>query len=274
MPREYEVFRTEKRGRVFWVLMDNPKKRNAMGVSFWRELPEVFAEVSDDPDTRAVVLAGEGKSFCAGMDLMGMAAELPMLVSGEPGGRPKQKFIEIIRKYQAICSAPERCRKPVIAAIHGHCVGGGLDLAAACDIRLAAKDAVFSLREAAVAMVADLGSLQRLAAIVGEGMVRELAFTAADIDAERALSIHLANAVYEDRDGLWRAAQEMGEKIGENAPLAVENTKEVLNWGRGRTIEEGLEYVALRQVSLLPNPDFFEAIAAFGEKRKAEFGGE
>jgi len=194
----YEVFRTEKRGRVFWIVMANPEKRNAMGAAFWRELPSVFAEASKDPDTRAVVLAADGGTFCAGIDLMGLSAELPALMTGEGGGKAKQDFIGTIRRFQAVGSAPESCPKPVIAAIHGYCIGGGLDLAAACDIRLAARDVVFSLREARVAMIADLGSLQRLAAIIGEGFVRELAYTTDDVCADRALAMHLINALCDE----------------------------------------------------------------------------
>lgn len=267
----YEAFRTEKKGRVFWVVMDNPEKRNAMGADFWRELPAVFEEASEDGETRAVVLAAEGKSFCAGIDLMGLSAELPALMTGDGGGRAKQEFIETVRRFQAMCSAPETCCKPVIAAIHGHCIGGGLDLAAACDIRMASRDALFSLREARVAMISDLGSLQRLATIIGEGFVRELALTTDDVDADRALSMHLVNRIHADRDAVWEAAQEMGERIADNSPQAVQATKEVLNWGRGRTVPEGLEYAAQRQTYLVPNPELFEAIAAFAERRKPEF---
>ncbi len=272
MTTDYKVFRTEKKNGVFWIVMNNPQKRNAMGKDFWIELPQVFKEADRDKETHAVVLAAEGKVFSAGLDLMGMAMEVPELMSGEAGGRTKQKFLDTIRRFQDATSAPETCRKPVIAAIHGYCVGGGLDLIAACDIRLAAQDAKFNLKEAAVAMVADLGSLQRIAKIIGEGLVREMAFTASDIEAERACRMHLVNEIFDDREALWEAAQEMGERIAGNSPAAIEITKEVLNWGRGRTIEEGLEYVGIKQIGLLPNPDLFEAIAAFGERRPPKFG--
>ena len=261
MPREYKVFRTERKGPVFWVVMTNTKKRNSMGIDFWAELPQVFAEAAADDEARAVVLAAEGKSFCAGMDVLGLAAEVPMLMSGEAGGRAKKTFFDLIQRFQKTTSLPETCSKPVIAAIQGHCVGGGLDLAAACDVRLACRDALFSVREAAVAMLADLGSLQRLAGIIGEGHLREMAFTAGDV-----------NGVCDDLDSLWAAAQAMGEKIAANSPLAVEATKEVLNWSRGRPVEEGLEYAAWRQTALLPNPDLFEAVAAFAERRKPVYG--
>jgi len=264
----FQVFRTEKKGMVSWVVMDNPDKRNAMGVEFWKEMPAVFEEACNDDDTRAVVLAAEGKTFCSGIDLMGLSTELPALMSGDPGGRAKEEFIDTIRRFQEAGNAPERCRKPVIAAIQGHCIGAGLDLAAACDIRLAAHDAVFSLREARVAMIADLGSLQRLTHVIGEGFVREMAYTTDDVDAERALSMRLINNSYRDREELWEAAQAMGERIAENSPLAVQATKEVLNRSRGRTVEEGMEFAAQRQTYLVPNSELFEAIAANAGKKQ------
>ncbi len=270
--KSYQVFRTEKKGQVFWITMDNPCKRNALGAEFWKELPQVFEEADKDMDTRVIVLAAAGQSFCAGLDLMALSAELPMLISGEAGGRAKRKFLEVIREFQKITSLPESCRKPVIAAVQGHCIGGGLDLIASCDIRLATEDASFSLREAAVAMIADLGSLQRLSGIVGEGVLREMAYTAGNIPAERALILNLVNEVYPDLENLWEAAQHMAELIAANSPIAVETTKEVLNYSRKRTVEEGLEYAAVRQSMLLPNPDLMEAITAFAERRKPEFG--
>lgn len=269
----FKVFLTEKKGCVLWIYLNNPKKRNAMGLDFWEELPKAFQLADEDEEVRAVVLAAKGGHFCAGLDLMGLAQEAPMLLSGEAGGRPKAKFLALIHKMQARCAAPETCSKPVIAAVQGFCIGGGLDLIAAADIRLAAADAVFSLREAKVAMIADLGSLQRLGRIVGEGYLREMAYTAKDYTAEEAKAMRLVNNIYDDEAALFEAAQKLANEIGEASPMAVETTKTVLNYGRGRTVEEGLEYAAIRQIGLIPNPDLFEAIAAFGEKRKPQFGG-
>jgi len=272
MPEKYRAFRTEKSGRIFWIFLNNPEKRNAMGMDFWNEISQVFAEADADSESRAIVLAAEGKAFCAGLDLMALTMELPMLMGGEPGGKSKKQFLEVIRRYQQKTNMPENCRKPVIAAVHGNCIGGGLDLIAACDIRLAAEDASFSLREAAVAMIADLGSLQRLPHIIGEGWTRQMAYTAENVSAGKALEIGLVNAVYPDREALLKATAELAERIADNSPLAVETSKEVLNWGRGRTIADGLEYAAHKQVQLLPNPDLMEAVGAFMERRKPEFG--
>lgn len=274
MTQTLEAFRCEARGPVFWIFLNNPKKRNAIGTAFMRELPMAFAEAQANPAIRAVVLAGEGPAFCSGLNLMEMAMSIPALMSGSPSAKQREELLGYIQETQKIAALPESCPLPVIAAIHGSCIGGGLDLAAACDIRLAARDALLSLREAAVAMVADWGSLERIAAICGQGVVRELAYTACDLPAERALQLHLVNELFEDKEALWAGAQALGERIARNSPLAVRASKAALNFGRGRTVEEGLAFSAMTQSRLLPNGDLLEAVAAFAERRPPVFKGE
>jgi enoyl-CoA hydratase len=165
------------------------------------------------------------------------------------------------------------CPLPVIAAIHGYCIGGGVDLIAACDIRLASADAVFSVREAKVAIVADIGSLQRLPHIIGKGHVAELAFTGRDIDASRAQAIGLVNDVSADADAVLAGALALAEEIAANSPLAVQGTKAVMAASEGRPVSEGLEYVALWNAGSLSSDDLTEAMTAFMEKRPAVFTG-
>nr|MBL0714287.1 enoyl-CoA hydratase/isomerase family protein [Desulfobacterales bacterium] len=167
----------------------------------------------------------------------------------------------------------EQCRKPVIAAIHGHCLGAGLDMVTACEIRLCSRDAVFAIKEAAVGFVADVGVLQRLPLIVGQGLAREMAYTAGTIDAGRAREILLVNQVLEDREALYQRAEALAAEIAANAPLAVQASKEVLNFGVGKTIDEGLRYVASLSANIVPSEDLFEAFTAFMEKRPARFKG-
>ena len=162
----------------------------------------------------------------------------------------------------------EKCRKPVIAAIHGYCIGAGLDMITACDIRLSSKDAVFSLREAAVGFVADVGVLQRLPHIVGQGISRELAYTAKNFSAERAKEILLVNEVFNDEEALMKGAEKMAMEIAENSPLAVQASKDVLNYGVGKSVDDGLKYVAAISSNIIPSDDLFEAVTAFTEKRK------
>ena len=166
-----------------------------------------------------------------------------------------------------------RCPKPVIAAVHGYCIGGGVDLIAACDIRLASADAVFSVREAKMAIVADLGSLQRLPAIISAGHLAELAFTGKDISAERAKEIGLVNDVAADAEGVHKAAHALAAEIAANSPIAVQGTKAVLAANEGRTVAEGLDYVATWNAGMLASDDLTEAVTAFMEKRPPKFTG-
>jgi enoyl-CoA hydratase len=170
-------------------------------------------------------------------------------------------------------TAVARCTKPVIAAVHGYCIGGGVDLIAACDIRLASADAVFSVREAKIAIVADLGSLQRLPAIIGAGHLAELAFTGKDISAERAKEIGLVNDVAADAEGVQKAAHMLAAEIAANSPIAVQGTKAVLAANEGRTVAEGLDYVATWNAGMLASDDLTEAVTAFMEKRPPKFTG-
>ncbi len=162
----------------------------------------------------------------------------------------------------------------MVAAIAGWCVGGGLDLAAACDIRLCAADAKFSLREVRLAIVADLGSLQRLPPIIGQGLTRELAFTGEDIDAQRAVSINLVNAVHPDRQALLAAAREMARGIADNPPLTVQGIKQVMNSTSTRQTAEGLRFAAVWNAAFLQSMDLNEAFAAFTERREPKFRGK
>jgi enoyl-CoA hydratase len=161
----------------------------------------------------------------------------------------------------------------VIAAIHGYCLGAGLDMVTACDIRLCSRDAIFSLKEAAVGFVADVGVLQRLPLIVGQGIAREMAFTAGNYDAERARKILLVNEVLDDRKAVAQRAEALAREIAANAPLAVQASKAVLNNGIGKSVEDGLQYVASLSANIIPSEDLFEAFTAFMEKRPPRFKG-
>ncbi|MCG8564449.1 MAG: enoyl-CoA hydratase-related protein, partial [Desulfobacterales bacterium] len=240
----YQFYAVEKKGPIAWVHLNRPEKKNAMDLPAWTESPRVFSALDRDPEVRAIILAGKGEAFCAGIDLMGMVGEIPEIMDPAQKGGVKWKLIQRIYPLQEAMTAIERCRKPVIAAVHGDCIGAGLDMITACDIRLASQDAVFSLREAAVGFVADVGVLQRLPHIVGQGITRELAFTAKNINAARAKAILLVNEVFDSRDALMAAAETMAQEIVDCSPLGVQASKDVLNYGIGKSIDDGLKYVA------------------------------
>jgi enoyl-CoA hydratase len=245
-----------------------------MGPDFWRELPIVFRELDADPAVRAIVVTGGGRNFSYGLDLPAMMGSWAELMSGEALAGPRTRFLDEIRRLQDSVTAVAACRKPVIAAVSGWCIGGGVDLISAADIRLASADAKFSVREVRVAIVADIGSLQRLSGIIGEGHVRELAYTGKDIDAARAEKIGLVNDVYADQDAVLAAAHAMAAEIAANPPLVVQGVKDVLDHQREPQVAAGLRYVATWNAAFLPSKDLGEAVQAFLARRDPEFTGE
>ena len=264
-------------GPVATLSLDRPEKRNALGPAFWTDLPIAMAAIGAHPDLRVVVIAAKGPHFSVGLDLVAMAglAGTPAGKDGKPhsmAARARSARASVL-ELQASVTAVADCPLPVIAAIHGYCIGGGVDLAAACDIRLASADALLSVREAKVAIVADLGSLQRLPHIIGKGHLAELAFTGKDITADRAKEIGLVNQVSSDAEAVLADARAMASEIAANSPLAVQGTKAVMAAGEGRSVAEGLDFVATWNAGFLASDDLVEAMTAFMEKRPGVFTG-
>lgn len=270
MTENFTVISFEKKGKVAEVFLNRPEKGNALNPPFWNEMRDVFEKISRDPEIRAVVLAANGKHFCVGLDLVASGS----LFKATEGSGEMDSMYHVVLEMQEAATVIEECKKPVICAIHSACIGGGLDLAAACDIRLASQDAKFSLREARIGMIADLGCLNRLPAIIGQGYTRELAFTGKDIDAQRAFRIGLINEIYPDRESCLAAARAMAEEIASAAPLGVQGAKEVLNFCKDKSVRDGLDYVAARNCLVLKSADVMEAFAAFMQKRKPDFKGK
>lgn len=247
--------------------------QSTMTPGFFDEIGAFFAQLAQDDTLRAVVLCSSGKVFSYGLDLReAFTKHGPLMTGGMAASR--MRLLGLIRKLQGSFNQVADCPVPVIAAVHSWCVGGGLDLICACDIRLCSADAMISLRETKIAMVADLGSLQRLPRIVGQGHARELAYTGKDIDAARAKAMGLCNEVYPDRDAVHEAAHALAREIADNSPLAVRGVKEVMDFGADRSVAEGLEYVAAWNSAFLASSDLGEAVAAFAARRKPVFKGE
>lgn len=266
--------KVEVSDRVAEVTLLGPGKGNAMGPDFWRELPVVFGALDADPEVRAVVVTGSGANFSYGLDLPAMMPAWGELLGGDALAAPRTRFLGEIRALQDAVTSLAACRKPVVAAISGWCIGAGLDVISAADIRVASADAKFSLREVKVAIVADVGSLQRLSGVIGEGHLRELALTGKDIDAERALRIGLVNDVHPDQAAALDAARRTAAEIAANPPLVVQGTKDVLGHERERRVADGLRYVAAWNAAFLPSKDLGEAVQAFLERRPPEFTGQ
>jgi enoyl-CoA hydratase len=272
---EYTVIRLERRAYVAEIILNNPERLNAMGPNFFTEIRQAFETVDADPDIRVAILWAEGRLFTAGLDLKASLLSAPPQAddNASPGLRNEQLYRQI-RALQDCFTAVEQCRKPVIAAVHNHCIGGGVDLTTACDIRLCTADATFSIHETKVAIVADLGTLQRLTNIVGKGFAREMAYTGKRIAAERALQFGLVNEVYADKDALLEAARAMAAEIAANSPLIVQGVKQVLQFSEEHSLPDGLEYVAQWNAARLQTHDLREAMQAFQEKRPPVFQGD
>ncbi|MBD7996230.1 crotonase/enoyl-CoA hydratase family protein [Arthrobacter sp. Sa2CUA1] len=259
-------------GPVAEVQLLGPSKGNAMGPDFWTELPAVFADLGADDEVRAVVLYGSGGNFSYGLDLPAMEPVFrPLLESSGTDARLRSNFRQNIKELQDAVSSVARCGKPVIAAVDGWCIGGGVDLIAAADLRIASPVAKFSVREVKVGIVADLGSLQRLPAIIGAGATRHLALTGEDFAAPRALELGL---VTELADDVVARGRELAAMIAANPPLVVQGVKQVLDHGSEAAVQAGLDYVQVWNTAFLPSRDFAEAAQAFAERRPASFTGD
>ena len=263
--------RIERDGFIAEVVLDRPHKRNALTLSMFHQIRDAFVELDADASVRAVVLRAEGRMFCAGLDLIA-AAGLLAGPDGSPASRA-QHLYGVIKDLQNCVNAIARCRHPVIAAVHDQCLGGGVDIVTACDIRVCTAEARFSVLETKIAIVADVGTLQRLTPIVGKGMAREMAFTGRKIAADRALRCGLVNEVFEGEDAMLAGARAMAAEIAANSPLAVQGTKRVMDYSDQHSLEAGLEFVAQWNTSFLHSNDLGEAIAAFTQKRPGAFTG-
>ena len=265
-----DPFKVEQDGHIAWLTLNRPDNRNAMGFVFFEELKKHFGRFDEDPSVRVVVIKAEGKSFTAGLDLV----EFGSLLGGGVGADVREELRKTILKCQEGMNAIERCRKPVIAAVHSHCIGGGVDLLCACDIRMATKDAIFSIRETRMGLIADLGTLQRLPHIIGHGWFRELALTGRDFTSQEALQMGFITRIGEDRQGLYEEAKGIASQIVACPPLAVQGAKEVILYSRDYGVNASLHYVAQKNAAALPSEDVTEAMSAFMEKRTPVFKGK
>jgi enoyl-CoA hydratase len=237
------------------------------------ELGQTFTALSADPALRAVILRGDAKVFSYGLDLAAAFAAWGPTFAGTGLAAARTELWTMIRQIQASITTLASCPVPVIAAVHGWCIGGGVDVITACDLRICSADAKFSVRETKVAMVADLGSLQRLPLVIGDAATRELALTGKDIDATRALALGLVSQVVVDRGAVDVAARALAAEIIANPPLVVRGVKQILDQATRSDVAEGLERVAMWNAAFLPSEDLGEAAAAFAAKRPPVFRG-
>ncbi|GAB4024391.1 crotonase/enoyl-CoA hydratase family protein [Spirosoma koreense] len=271
MSQTYQALSLEENNGVMTVTLLGPGKGNAMGPEFWDELPKAMDEINRMHEVRCIVFRGSGDHFSYGLDIHKMMPRLGAMTTGSVLAHQRTELMAQIRQMQSGFQKMHESAKPSIAAIHGWCIGGGVNMIAAADIRLCSREATFSLREARLAITPDIGGLQFLPTIIGQGFTREMAFTGADYDAAFAERIGLVNHVYESPEKLFEAADALAHQIADNPATAVQGAKRVLNYSLNKSIEDGLQYVAVWNSSQLQSDDFSEAMQATVEKRKAQF---
>lgn len=269
-----DVITIEKTGAVATIWLDRPDKYNALSEPFWLAIPEAVKSLEADADIRSIIVAGRGKHFCVGIDLVQSGMGTHQRPAGESEAVANLKQLQGTSKFQAAISSLAECPLPVIAVIHGHCLGAGIDMVTACDIRIAAADSNFSVRETRIGLVADVGTLQRLPKILNAGHVAELAYSAKDIDAARAEKIGLVNDVYESFDAAYAAGVALAEVIAANPPMAVRGTKFMLQQSETLTTEQSLLMNGMfTMMTSLRSNDLQESMHAFAERRPPVYTG-
>ncbi len=271
----HECFDVEIIDKVGLVKMNRPERSNSMIPSFWSELPAIVDELSNSGNVRAMVLAADGKNFCSGMDLEVFGTSEAISSSGEETkghrSRRNERFRSTALKLQDTFTALERARMPVLSAIQGACVGGGIDMVSATDMRYATENAWFSIHEINIGMTADVGTLQRMPKLVPEGIVRELAYTGRRWSAAEAKAAGFVNEVYPDHETLLDAVMNVAGEIAAKSPMAVWGTKQTMHYTRDHTVADGLEFIANWNAAMFDTDDMAEAFKASIEKRSAEF---
>eukprot|EP00897_Mesotaenium_endlicherianum_P004499 jgi/Mesen1/4077/ME000213S03104 len=244
---------------------------NAVSPEMFKELPRALAALDLQPDVRVIVLKGAGKNFCSGIDLKGLSQTLVGDSFHDCEGRLREDAYRRIKVMQDAISSIELCRKPVIAEIQGACLGAGIDIITACDIRYSTADAKFSVKEVDLAITADLGTLQRLPGIVGQGAARELALTARTFDGQEAKALGLVQKIFPSAETLALGVLEVAKSLAAKSPLAVLGTKKILNYSRDHSVYEGLDYVAVWNSATLLSADMREVLSSRSKGQPPKF---
>jgi enoyl-CoA hydratase len=257
---------------VAQVSFNRPEKANSLHMPAWEEMKTVFEELHENPDARVIVLTGEGKHFCAGIDLETLM-DLQKYNQISCEGRRREKLRKFILAFQDNITALEKCRKPVLAAIQNACVGGGVDIISACDMRYCTDAAYFAIKEVDLGLVADIGTLQRLPNILNPGIVSELAYTGRKVFGEEAAKIGLVNQTFSTQEEMMDRVMEIAKMIAAKSPLVIRGTKEMLLYKRDHSVEDSLDYMATWNAAMLMSKDLMEAFQANLERREAKFEG-
>ena len=270
---KYKCFQIDIENHIANLVLSRPNELNTMSRDFWVELGDVLEEINKNSEVRVVVMSSTGKHFCAGMDLNAFSNGVDNIPDEKKPDHARigEAVYRVAKELQEYISTLEKIRVPVIAAIHGGCIGGAVDLVTACDIRLASDDAFFCIQEINIGMAADVGTLQRLPKIIPDSKMREMAYTGRRMYAEEAKETGLVSDTYKSQEDMLKAANSLAKEIASKSPVAIYGLKAVMNYSRDHSVSESLEYNALWSGAMLSQKDMTEAMTANIEKRDASF---
>ena len=266
----FSFFKIQIDNKIAQISFNRPEKANALHLKAWEEMQQVFEMLHEDPQVRVIVLTGEGKNFCAGIDLETLM-EIQKFTMIKDEGRKREALRKFIFKLQDTITAIEKCRKPVLAAIHKACIGGALDIVTACDMRYCTEDAYFSIKEIDLGLVADIGTLQRLPNIIHPGIAAEMAYTGRNVEGKEAEKIGLVNQAFQNKQAMLDHVMNLAKSIASKSPLCIRGTKEMLLYKRDHSVSDSLNYMVAWNASMLLSNDLMEAFQANMEKRAPIF---
>ena len=266
----YTAFTVSINNGVAHVILSRPDMFNAMDGAFWGEIKTIFEDLPNNPEVRAIVLSSTGKHFSAGMELGYFGSAVAQMPQGEPG-RQREQVRRMVLEFQSLFNAIDACRVPVLAALQGGCIGGAVDLACACDMRYCTSDAFFTIQEIKIGMTADLGTLQRLPALMPPSLARELAYTGRKLLADEARSSGYVTRVFDDHQAMIDGVLGIANDIAQRSPLAVTGSKEMLNYARDHSVADGLNYIATWNAAMVITQDLEEGMKAQAEKRAPQY---
>jgi len=267
---EYRALTVSIENKIAQVTLNRPDALNTMNLDFWKELPTAIREIDADAHARVIILASTGRHFSAGMDLGVFMNPKNISLQGDPG-RSAENLRRLVLQLQDTFSVLESVRIPVLAAIQGGCIGGGVDMVSAADCRYCTEDAFFCIKETDLGMTADLGTLQRLPHLIPQGMIRELAYTGAKLSAQKAKDIGLVNEVYPDHDSMLDAVRKIATDISKRSPLAIAGCKEMINYSRDHSVQDSLNYMAAWQSGMFRPEDMMKTFAAKAQNTDPDF---
>ncbi len=272
----YECFEVSIANRVAHIQLSRPEKRNSMNPAFWRELPEIVTQLDAEAEARVIVISSTGPHFSAGLSLESFNSDVPNQAADPASEREARlrrgaAFYGNVLRMQQSFNCLEAARIPVLAAIQGGAIGGGVDLVTACDCRYATEDAFLTIFETNIGMTADVGTFPRLVKLIPEGFVREMAYTGRRVPAAEAQEMGLINRVFPDQPAMLEGVFKIAHEIASKAPLAVYGCKRMINYARDHSTADGLDYISIWNASMLQGEEIAEAMAANKASRPGEF---